>query len=228
MTFFSDGTRAKLHLAVGEAMEAYASYESSAASLIRVLLKTNYQQSMAIYFAVKSTRDRMELFENLIMLRLSARNRTKFEPFWNSVTAYLQVLTKFRNALAHWHPYVAIYEAAPGGDGQPYLYRPTLADPVSNPNGKAIHAEDIAPFVQDCKFAQGVFTQLYNLFEKKPRSLPERFQRPIGRLNQASLRPPQNSKAPQPQRKPSVPKLTAAQRRAKAAKDARIEASKKP
>jgi hypothetical protein len=226
MTFFSDGSRTKLHLAVGEAMEAYANYEATAASLIRVLLKTDYRQSMAIYFAVKSSRDRMELFENLIMLRLSEKHRCKFEPFWNSVTAYLQVMTKFRNALAHWHPYVSIYEDVQSSDGKPYLYRPTLADPVSNPNSRSLHAEDIGPFIQDCKFAQGIFTLLFDYFDKKPRSLPERFQRPIERRNQASLRPPPNSKAPQPQRKPSVPKLTKAQRKAKTAKEARNAAPK--
>ena len=227
MTFFSDGSRTKLHLAVGEAMEAYANYEATAASLIRVLLKTNYRQAMAIYFAVKSSRDRMELFENLIILRMSAKHRSKFEPFWNSVTSYLQVMTKFRNALAHWHPYITIYEDIKSGDGKPYLYRPTLADPVPNPNGRSLHAEDIGPFVQDCKFAQGIFTLLYDYFDKKPRSLPEIFQRPIERQNQASLRSPPNSKARQPQREPSVPKLTAAQRRAKALKEARLASSEK-
>lgn len=205
-------------------MEAYSNYEASAASLIQVLLKTDYRQAMAIYFAVKSSRDRMELFENLIRLRLSEKHRVKFEPFWNSVTAYLQVMTKFRNALAHWHPYVSIYEDAKSGDGQPYSFRPTLADPVPNSNGRSLHAEDIGPFVEDCKFAQGIFTLLYDYFHKRPRSLPEIFQRPITRQNLADLQPPQTAKAPQPLRKPSVPKLSRAQKRAKAVKDARERA----
>lgn len=223
MTFFSDGTRTKLHLAVGEAMEAYANYEASAASLIRVLLKTDYRQSLAIYFAVKSSRDRMELFENLITLRLSERHRPLFQPFWNSFTAYLQVMTKFRNALAHWHPYVGIYEnKRPSAESPPYLYVPTLANPTATPDGKSLHVEDIAPFVQDCKFASGIFAVLYDYFEKKPRSLPEIFRRPIARRNLADLQqPPPTAKAHQPQRKPSVPKLSRAQKRAKALKEAR-------
>lgn len=226
MTFFSDGTRAKLHSAVGEAMEAYANYEANAASLIRVLLKADYRQSMAIYFAVKSSRDRMELFENLIMLRLSEKHRPMFRPFWNSVTAYLQVMTRFRNALAHWHPYVSIYEDTQRSNAEAsYLYRPTLANPAAAPGGRSLQAEDIAPFIQDCRFASGIFTSLYDYFEKKPRSLPERFRRPITRQNLADLQPPPTAKARQPRRPLSTPKLSRAQKRAKALKDVRGRAN---
>ncbi|MBR0915823.1 hypothetical protein [Bradyrhizobium japonicum] len=222
MTFFSDGTRTSLHLAVGEAMEAYANYEASAASLIRVLLNTDYRQSMAIYFAVKSSRDRMELFENLIILKLREKHRPLFQPFWDSFTAYLQVMTKFRNALAHWHPYVSIYEDTRQSTESPsYQYVPTLANPTATADDRSLYVGDIAPFVQDCKFASGTFTLLYDYFDKKPRSLPEIFRQPISRQNLADLRPHPTAKAPQPRRKPSVPKLSRAQRRAKAQKDAR-------
>lgn len=226
MTFFSDGSRTGLHTSVGAAMEAYASYEATAASLIRVLLKTDYRQSMAIYFAVKSSRDRLELFENLITIRLSEKHRPMFLPFWNSFTAYLQVMTKFRNALAHWHPYVSIYEA---NEAAPhYQIRQSLANPTSSAEDKSLYAEDIAPFIKDCKFAQGIFTLLYAHFEKRPRSLPEIFRKPITRQNLAVLQPPRISTAPQPQRKPSVPKLTKFQKRKKAEKEARKRAREYP
>lgn len=204
-------------------MEAYAGFEASSASLIQVLLKANYSQSMAIYFAVKSSRDRLDLYEKLILLRLSEKNGKKFMPFWNSFTAYLQVMTKFRNALAHWHPFVSLYEYSEAVEGEEkYRTRPSLADPIPKPDSPSIYEEDIGLFVSDCRYASGTLTLLYDYFEKKPRSLPDKFQRPIDRQNQAVLRPPQRTKALQPQRPPSVPKLSRSQKRKKALKDARL------
>ena len=209
MTFFDDRTRDKLRLAVGHAMEVYANYEANSARLIEVLLSANYRQSMAIYFAVKSGRDRLELYENLILLRMSDQDSQKFMPFWTSFIAYLQTMTNFRNALAHWHPYVSLYENPDADEGDSkYRTRPSLAHPTPNPNSVSIYEEDIAPFVNDCRYASGILTLLYDYFEQKPQLLPDRFQRPIDRRNQAALRPPKNSSAPQSQRPPSVPKLT--------------------
>jgi hypothetical protein len=228
MTFFDDGSRDKLRMAVGSAMEAYAAFEASSASLIRVLLKANYSQSMAIYFAVKSSRDRLDLYEKLILLRLSEKNGQKFMPFWNSFTAYLQVMTKFRNAIAHWHPYVSLYEYSEATEGESkYRTRPSLGNPIPNQLSPSIYEEDIPPFVNDCRYASDVLTLLYHYFERKPRSLPDKFQRPIERQNQAVLRPPRNSKAPQPQRPPSTPKLSKKEKLAKALKDAREAAKRK-
>jgi hypothetical protein len=58
--------------------------------------------------------------------------------------------------------------------------------------------------------------------------LPDKFLKPIPYRNTAFLRPPPKPKEHGPRRPPSRPKLSAAERRAKALKEARQRAAKTP
>jgi hypothetical protein len=91
--------------AQGNAMQAYALVEGTQASIIEALLKVDFLRAHAILFAAQNARSRNELIETLLELEFAGTLRK----FWASCSKYLLTLAQFRNALAHWHPYINIY-----------------------------------------------------------------------------------------------------------------------
>jgi hypothetical protein len=199
------------HQAVGRAIDAYSRVEAEEAFLIQAILRTDIKTAYLICFAVQNTRSRIELIENLLRYKFS----NKFETYWDSCSKFIGILAKFRNAIAHWHPHLQVYS-----NQQETRYVQSLRSPV--PSGlQPIREGDIPPFVEDCDNISSAIRDLSKFIAARRRSLPRRFQQPIACHNQAGIQPRQIATAPRPPRKPSTPKLSRAQKRAKAVKDAR-------
>jgi hypothetical protein len=166
------------------------------------------------------------LIEGLFKFHLRKEHHSDFAKFWNSCERYLLALAKFRNAIAHWHPQTNVYLKSRGEGDEPFHYEPALAHPVPGNGNRSLELKDFSPFIEDCQYAFAFLSALEPLAKRKPRSLPEKFRQPITRQNRAVLRPHQNPKEQQPRRPPSTPKLSSAQKRAKALKAARAAKKK--
>jgi hypothetical protein len=205
------------HQAVGRAIDAYSTVEAEEAFLLRAILKTDVRTAYLLCFAVQNTASRLELIDNLLRYKFE----NKFQAHWESCAKFIRTLAKFRNAVAHWHPYLQVYSNA----DDEFRYVQSLGPPV--PNGlKSIREGDIAPFVEDCDNISKALRDLTKFIAARRRSLPRRFQQPITCRNQAVLQPPPTPKALQPQRLPSVPKLSRAERRKRALKAAKTRKKK--
>ncbi|GAC1336497.1 MAG: hypothetical protein NVSMB26_23140 [Beijerinckiaceae bacterium] len=122
-----------------------------------------------------------------------------------------------RNALTH-------FMVTPGVDGTYSFLR--MKGPVLNPQDLPSSLTDIRRIAAEVEILS---VYLWNLYEglktydhEKPHPLP-----PLIAVPELLWKPPPGSGAKQPQkRKPSVPKLSVAQKRAKAKKDARLKVTK--
>lgn len=207
---------AKLHQAVGEAMDTYAHVEAHLANIVGNLLKVDYRKSHIIFFAISNMRSRLELVEGLFFLHLKAEHHEAFKTFWGPVQAYLTTLSHFRNALAHWHPHITVYVNRLGAQVRPARYEAALSHPIPGMKNKSIEARHIGDFIEDCQFAREFLSAIKPIAKRRPASLPRIFRQPIARRNKADLQPRPNPKAQQPQRPPSKPKVSRAERRRQA------------
>jgi hypothetical protein len=78
-----------LNEAIGEAMQAYALVETTQASIIEALLKTDYQRAHAIFYTAQNVRSRNELIETLLELEF----KDALRKFWVSCSKYLLTLS---------------------------------------------------------------------------------------------------------------------------------------
>jgi hypothetical protein len=185
-----------LNEAIGEAMQAYALVETTQASIIEALLKTDYQRAHAIFYTAQNVRSRNELIETLLELEF----KDALRKFWVSCSKYLLTLSQFRNAIAHWHPHMNFY----GSNGpETWRVRPALGHPVLSRNFDGIEKDDFPPFLRDCAYIREELSSLIEFVRELPATLPEKFRRPIGRRNEAVLRRRRKSTAQQPPRLPS-------------------------
>jgi hypothetical protein len=218
----------KLHQAMGEAMQAYADVEANLATVLGSLLKVNYQKGHVIFFSANNIRSRLELIEQLFDFHIKDNMREDFAKFWNSYSSYLITLASFRNAIAHWHPHLNIYLRRNSETGiEETRASAALGHPIIGRSEISLEADNIPPFLEDCKAINSVLNDLVVFAKRKPRSLPEKFRKVIPNQNQAVLRRPPPTKALQPRRPPSRPKLTKFEKRAKAEKEARERAKKR-
>jgi hypothetical protein len=205
------------HQAIGSAIDEYSGVEAQQAYLIKAILRTDVRVAYLICFAVQNSRSRTESIGDLLRYKFSGQ----FELYWESCSIFLGKLTKFRNAIAHWHPQPRLFASA-NVTSRVYAIR----RPVPN-ELLPIKEADIAPFETDCANIIKAIYDLGKFILRRRKPLPRKFQRPIVYQNQAFLRQPPMPKAPQPQRAPSVPKLSSAERRKKALKDARESQKRK-
>jgi hypothetical protein len=212
---------AELNLAIGEAMQDYALVETAQATLVEVLLRIDFKRAYAIFFAVQNVRSRNKLIETLLELEF----KEQLTRYWKSCAKFLLTLADFRNAAAHWHP-MGILVLRPKDDTSSPSALQGIAHHVSSYPYRPLIPKDFAPFKKDCRSAQIFLSELCDVVTNRPSPLPEKFQQPITRQNLAVLQLRRTAKVSQPQRKPSAPKLSAAQKRAKARKDARVRAKK--
>jgi hypothetical protein len=208
-----------LNRAIGEAIQDYARVETAQAMLVEVLLRIDFNRAYAVFFAVQNIRSRTKLIETLLELEF----KDQFSRYWRSCAKFLLTLADFRNAAAHWHPMGIIRLSK---DKSKSSAVQGIAHPVSGYPYRPLVPDDFVPFKKDCLFAQRFLSELGDAITLRPSPLPEKFQQPIARQNLAVLQLRRTAKAPQPQRPPSTPKLSAEQKLAKARKDAR-EAAKK-
>jgi hypothetical protein len=208
--------RQQIREQIGEAIEAYASVEAEQAMLLRKILAADYREAFIIFFAVQNVRARGEMIQDLLDLRFGGRLKS----YWANCNKFLLALAKFRNAVAHWHPYTNLYE----NEDQTRHYEPALGPP--NPNNLLpLEAKHFPAFIADCAYIIGHLQMLATRVGEGPESLPQKFQAPAIRRNLAVLPQREMPKAQKPRRPPSVPKLSPAQIRAKALKDAREKKS---
>jgi hypothetical protein len=214
-------TREQLHQAIGEAIEAYARVEQSLAELLSAIIEVRPRYSYVLFHAVQNTRSRNEMFQSLLDVLFYGKQQN-LDTYWDSCSKYLHTLAKFRNAAAHWHPRVNIYfdTVAFAGKGVDAAIGPP--NPWAG-RGRSLTASSFPPFIRDCQYIKEELDGLTECLRDKPSSLPERYQKPLARQNEALLQQSRIAKEPQPLRKPSVPKLSRAQKRKKALKDARAK-----
>ena len=219
---YFDLSKNPLHSAVGEAIEAYTQVEAALARLLQSILKIDVVKAHAIFFAVLSTRARNELIEVLLQAQFNG-GLTKY---WGSCSTYLQKLSKFRNALAHWHPFVNVYLPS---DLQLPARKVThaLGHPAYGSGYEFLEVEDIPPFLRDCAYIRGELSSLIEVVQAAPDRLPQKFLQPIRHPNQAHLPRRQKSKGSPRQQLSSQaaderkklkkkPKLSSKQRRLRA------------
>jgi hypothetical protein len=188
--------KAPLHQAVGEAIEEYSDVEATLASLLRHLLKTSILQSHAIFFAISNVRSRLELFDTLLAVEFGG----ELKQFWNSCTKFLVALANFRNAIVHWHPQTIIYVDE---KTETTVVKHALGHPTFHSSYKPLEIEDFAPFIKDCILVKTELSSLIFLAKERPRPLPDKFQQPIARRNQAVLQPLRKPKTPKARRQAS-------------------------
>jgi hypothetical protein len=204
-----------VHEAIGEAIEAYSRVELCLAILLGTLLKINQTQAYVLLFAIQNVRSRNEVFQKLLKMQFGLHVKN----YWKSCSAFLEKLQQFRNAIAHWHPTTIIRVRNPGF--KPVGFDHGIRNPVPHSENKTLILSDFNPFLVDCMYINQELSALRSIVESAPEALPEKFLRPISRRNQAVLQRLPTAKAPQPQRKPSAPKLSRAQKRKNALKTAK-------
>jgi hypothetical protein len=171
-----------LHQAVGAAIEAYTMVEASLALLLGAVLNIHVVTAHTVLNAIRNVRATNTVFEVV----LEERSRGKLQILGLCAT-YLTKLAEFRNALAHWHPQIAIYVSK--DDPGNVRHSRVLGHPSLRSKKRPLQAEDIVPFLKDCQYIREEISQLNALFRAGlPDTLPENFQQPIARRNEAVLR----------------------------------------
>jgi hypothetical protein len=84
-------------IVMGEAMQAYASFEFWLFNLVDVLLKTRRESAAAIFYSIKNNRDRNAGVTALVRSVTGDRYVT----FWTSMRKHIQKMDEMRNRLAH-------------------------------------------------------------------------------------------------------------------------------
>ena len=198
---------------IGRAIGAYADVEGSLAFLLKEILKVSPIKAFVVFEAAsRNSRARNIMFGELLNLEFNG----KLSAQWNECDSFLGTLAKFRNAIAHWHPHLDVWQA----EDQSFRVSHSIAKLVPGGN-EPVRLTDIKMFVKDCDFIKSQIDSLTTTVAAGPSALPDKYQPPTIRPNLAALRQRQMPKAPQPQRPPSVPKLSKAQKRARALKAAR-------
>lgn len=211
--------------ATGSALQAYVQVEAALIRLLQSVLGCDSRQARLIFLSLNSVRSKLELFDSLIEHRFA----DKVEPFWSSCHDFLQKIALVRNAVAHWHPVTRVYVSRRAGH-IPKPAEPTLVDPSFR--GRALTLLDLQKFTLDCGYIRTEIGRLSGKLEagakrSRKRPLPKKYRAPAVRPPAFAFPQSQTAKEPGPQRPPSVPKLSRAQKRAKALKDARLKAAKK-
>jgi hypothetical protein len=208
---------------VGEGIAAYTQVEAAMAALLQAILRIDVVKAHAIFFAVLSARARNELIEVLLQAQFNGR----LTKYWASCSEYLQKLAKFRNALAHWHPFVNVYLPSDWNLPASKLAH-ALGHPAYGQDYESLEIDDVAPFLQDCAYIRGEIAQLAEVIRTSPATLPERFQQPISGQNKARLQRRRKPKAHprQPQSSPGSThrkerKVSSKQRRQRAIREAK-------
>jgi hypothetical protein len=206
--------RRELRMQIGESIEAYASVEARQAFLLKSILRIDYRKSCTIFFAVQNVRARGEMIQDLFDYGFDER----IKKYWKSCNAFLLKLAQFRNALAHWQPYVNLYD-----DGGGNRHHEPALGPPSQSEFRPLEANDMPAFIEDCEYIGGEIQKLDAIIMAAPGSWPEKLQSPVIRRNQATLRRLRTAK--ERQRPPSKPnplqkgrKPSAKQRRQRALK----------
>jgi hypothetical protein len=173
-------TRKALHLAVGEAIYAYAMMEANQASVLQAILRIKPDLASTIYFAIQNVRTRNEIIQTLLELKYGDR----YSKYWKAISKFLQKLAQFRNAIAHWHPVIDIYS-----DGARMRFEEGLFNPTPGKLFETLKSKHIPNFSADCAYIRGELAAFSQELRRRGGSLPQRFRTPTLRPNLAALQP---------------------------------------
>lgn len=210
------GGDARIHSAIGASVHNYSHVESAQVDILEALLTIKTVPASILLHSVQNARSRNAMIQGL----LRHYHADKFKTFWTGCSEFLSALALYRNAIVHWHPHINIYVAKKGGVTRSAN---AIGNPMYGRGSKSLELEDFAPFDADCGYIREILLDFGRFLKtfKPDDPLPDKFSRPTIRPNRAVLQQRQTAKAPQPLRPPSVPKLSAEQKLAKAKKEAR-------
>jgi hypothetical protein len=192
------------YTAIGEAVMKYTEVEMAQATLLSSIMAIKHDRAYAIFYTIQNIRGRNSMIETL----LRQQHGDMYEIYWESLSALLQKLARFRNAVAHWHPAMQIYMDTKDG------FRPSTKPPqnvLMNPSPgwglKSLKRSDLPPFLEDCRTIQRELQDFSShLDERRAGSsepLPEKFRKRVLYLNRAVLQRHRKPKAPQSRRRSS-------------------------
>ncbi len=143
-------------LARGRAVESYALFEQSLASLYAGLMGILPAYAGITFFRISNARSRLAILERL----LEKRHGATYDIFWTSISGKLQALADERNRIVHW---TSVAEIGLHGGGQQPTRLSTLAPPNiwdRTVNTPKIVIEDLFDFILKCDY----YSRLINLF----------------------------------------------------------------
>jgi hypothetical protein len=125
-------------IAVGEAMQAYASFEFWLFNLVDVLLKARRESAAAIFYAIKNNRDRNAVVTGLVRSVTGGLYVT----FWNSMSKHIQKTDEMRNRLAHGLVILDVEGAVP----RHLITKPVAYWIEEGPEGSFLTRDDVISF----------------------------------------------------------------------------------
>jgi hypothetical protein len=132
--------RAAMLVAIGEAMQAYASFEFWLFNLVDVLLQTKRESAAAIFYSIRSNRDRNDVVTALIR----SVTGDQYTAFWKSIRRHIEKINGMRNSLAHGLVILDIEGAVP----RHLVTKPVAYWIEEGPEGPYLTKSDIISFSQ--------------------------------------------------------------------------------
>lgn len=164
----------QLHLACGQAINAYATLEWTLCDLFRSLAGLETNTASIIFYKIVSTRARTSIIEKLMKLKY----RAEWQPdFWTFIKRYCQTMLAAvtqidlqRNEIVHWHVGIDVYSSVGASPPQEYPLRfeATLFSP-QNMSGGALTKTiaDMDAFHVRCDFLAQSLMALYKFLENE-------------------------------------------------------------
>jgi hypothetical protein len=170
----------QVHEAIGKAIEAYALVEGEQVLVLQSVIGSDYPTATIIAFSMNAN-SRCQMIGEL----LGHTYKGALDTYWKSCRKFLGKLAAYRNAIAHWHPLVEIYE-----DQSNRVYiKHVLNHPKSGKLYESLDDQSVLPFIEDCHYIRSQLQDLNNEVLRKPRNaeFDERFGRPLARQNEALI-----------------------------------------
>jgi hypothetical protein len=135
--------RGAMLIAMGEAMQAYASLEFWLFNLVDVLLKARRESAAALFYSIRNNRDKNASVTALVR----SVTGDQYRAFWDSMRKLFQETDEMRNRLAHGLVILDVQGAAPR-----HLISKSVAYWIEEgPDVPLLTREDVISFSQKTK-----------------------------------------------------------------------------
>jgi len=174
----------QIMLAKGEALDGYASLESSLALLFSILLSVSQESAYSIFYRIAAAKSRRAILEDLF----SQSSFTRYKPGFDSIMKAVGQLDNERNQVAHWHTTIG----TPIGANPEKIKGIAIRNPTrpisSDPGTSALTSVDLARFRDECRYWSAILSMFIAVVSPAfPRELrppdadtwPDKFLRPI-------------------------------------------------
>jgi hypothetical protein len=170
----------QVHEAIGKAIEAYALVEGEQVLVLQSVIGSDYPTATIIAFSMNAN-SRCQMIGEL----LGRTYKGTLDTYWNSCRKFLGKLAQYRNAIAHWHPYVEIYEDQ---SNKVYIKHVLNQPKLGKKIYESLDDQSVLPFIKDCHYIRSQLQDLNNEVLRKPDAeFAERFGRPLARQNEALI-----------------------------------------